>query len=54
MTPTPVQKTNTKKVAPAQKLRNDLRESQDTFDAIENENNEFLRNLKNDDDFTIN
>ena len=54
MTPTPVQKTNTKKVAPARKLRNDLRKSQDTFDAIENENNEFLRNLKNDDDFTIN
>jgi hypothetical protein len=53
-TQTPTKQESIKNKKPSLRLRNNLRNSQDTFDAIETQNNEFLKNLRNDEEFSIN
>ena len=53
LTPTPSKKDSRSKRISPRKLRGKLKKSLETFDVIDNKNNEFLDSLKNDDDFSI-
>lgn len=53
LTPTPSKKESRSKRISPRKLRGKLKKSLETFDVIDNKNNEFLGTLQNDDDFSI-